>query len=531
MKYNTEKNKLLKAKSLQLEVEGNKQEPQGLLTSYLKHTIKFKLLLVILLVCFGKLSAQDALLTNYMNAPLQTNPALVAFDNDFKISLTYRGRTSKFSQSYNMPLLSVVYPLINQDKSKRWGGLGFSVLSDMSDNSQMIRTTGANFAFAYNLQLGDYQFVSASLGAGYFRRVVDISNLSTGNQYVQNYGYDPAIPMNETFMNETKGYLDMSAGFVWQLTDKSGDAKAFAGVSAFHLNQPDISMSEEGDLLPFRYGAQIGYKVFDNEKFSLFPDAGIDYQAEILRYNVGLSIKVPFKAVNDGYFENSSLCFKPRYVSDNLASLGVEFRKPDYIISFTYDFSVANRAINSNVVDAYEIYIAYKRTLFKPKKQKEKIIIDNDYLVGTERQFEKNTEVVVVTDTVYSGVESDDFENELKKKLTDPERKITFNYKSDKVEDEEKEMLNEIVEYLKKNQRYMLEIEGHTDNIGDSEVNKQYSLRRAKAISNYLVEQGVLRSRIRVSGRGENKPIATNATKEGRAKNRRVEFRLYKVVK
>ncbi|NJO89874.1 MAG: PorP/SprF family type IX secretion system membrane protein [Chloroflexia bacterium] len=165
-----------------------------------------KLLFTILLVSFVKLSAQDALFTNYLNTPLQTNPALVAFDNDFKIALNYRGRISKFSQSYNTPVLSVVYPLINHDKSKRWGGIGFSVLADMSDNSQMIKTTGANLAFAYNLQLNDIQYISASLGAGYFRREVNINNLSTGSQYVPNQGYDPTIPINENFTNDTKGF-------------------------------------------------------------------------------------------------------------------------------------------------------------------------------------------------------------------------------------------------------------------------------------------------------------------------------------
>jgi type IX secretion system PorP/SprF family membrane protein len=518
-------NRQLVANSLQLITNGQKPKASS------QQLLSIKLLLVLLLISFAKLSAQDALFTNYLNTPLQTNPALVAFDNDFKIALNYRGRISKLSQSYNTPVLSVIYPLINQDKSKRWGGIGFSVLSDLSDNSKMIKTTGANLAFAYNLQLNNIQYISASLGAGYFRREVNINNLSTGSQYVSNQGYDPTIPINENFTNNTKGFLDISAGVIWQLTDKDGLAKAFAGVSAFHLNQPDISLNEEKDELPFRYGFQAGYKVFSNEKLSLFPDAGIDYQTEVLRYNVGLTINVPLQGFENGYLENASISFKPRYVSDNLASLGIEFRKPDYVISFTYDFGVVNRSINSNVVDAYEVYVGYKKTLFKPKKKKEKIIIDHDYIVGTEREFKKNTEVVVIKDTVYKESENNVVEKEWKEKVTTPERRITFNYSSDKVEDEAKDVLNEIVQYLKENEDYMLEIEGHTDNIGDTESNQRHSLRRAKAISNYLVKQGVLSSRIRVTGKGESKPIATNATEEGRAKNRRVEFRLYRVVK
>ncbi|NJO89872.1 MAG: hypothetical protein HC831_13690 [Chloroflexia bacterium] len=94
-----------------------------------------------------------------------------------------------------------------------------------------------------------------------------------------------------------------------------------------------------------------------------------------MQYNLGLTIYVPLKGFENGYLENASMSFKPRYVSDNLASLGIEFRKPDYLISFTYDFGVANRSVNSNVIDAYEVYIGYKKTLFKPKRRKKKSLL------------------------------------------------------------------------------------------------------------------------------------------------------------
>jgi type IX secretion system PorP/SprF family membrane protein len=473
------------------------------------------------------IQAQDASFTNYINTPLQTNPALVAFDNDLKINLNYRVRFSKFAQSYNMPALSVVHPLINQDKSIRWGGLGFSIISDKSDNSNMIKTTGASLAFAYNLKITNTQFVSASLGAGFYRREANLSHMSTGSQYVPNQGYDPSIPLNETFTNDTKGFLDLSTGIVWQLLDKSGNTKAFAGISVFHLNSPDISLNEEADELPYRYSMQLAYRVFQNEKLDIYPDVSFDYQARILHYNAGVCFKLPFKTSEQSFLKNSSLSFDPRYISDKLFSVGLEFRKTDYVIGFIYDFSIAN----TNLTDAYELHVAYKRNLFKPKQIKEKIIEDNHYIVGEERTFNKNTEVLVVRDTVYVEDPSKLVEKEWSKKLSDPERKITFNYKSDKFEEEAKNELNEIVSLLKLNDDYVIEIEGHTDNIGDNESNRRQSLRRAQAISDYLVKQDISKGRIRVIGRGASKPIATNATEEGRAKNRRVEFRLYRVIK
>ncbi|MEM8980013.1 MAG: OmpA family protein [Pseudomonadota bacterium] len=69
-----------------------------------------------------------------------------------------------------------------------------------------------------------------------------------------------------------------------------------------------------------------------------------------------------------------------------------------------------------------------------------------------------------------------------------------------------------------------VDVIGHTDNTGDAAYNQGLSQRRADAVRNVLVSSGVSFSRVNAIGAGENTPVATNLTPEGRAKNRRVEF-------
>jgi outer membrane protein OmpA-like peptidoglycan-associated protein len=86
--------------------------------------------------------------------------------------------------------------------------------------------------------------------------------------------------------------------------------------------------------------------------------------------------------------------------------------------------------------------------------------------------------------------------------------------------------LNGLVTILNADKDLLISIEGHTDNKGSVAVNQKLSEKRAQAVKNYLVKKGIAATRITAQGFGPTKPIATNATPAGRAKNRRVELHL-----
>jgi OOP family OmpA-OmpF porin len=102
---------------------------------------------------------------------------------------------------------------------------------------------------------------------------------------------------------------------------------------------------------------------------------------------------------------------------------------------------------------------------------------------------------------------------------------IHFDTAKDTIKSESHKVLDEIVKVLAQHPEMKhIRVEGHTDNVGGAAYNKDLSERRAASVVRYLVGKGIGQDRLRPAGYGFERPIASNQTAGGRAKNRRVEF-------
>ena len=86
--------------------------------------------------------------------------------------------------------------------------------------------------------------------------------------------------------------------------------------------------------------------------------------------------------------------------------------------------------------------------------------------------------------------------------------------------------LQKILRFLKENPALRIEISGHTDNLGSDSYNQQLSQRRAQAVFDYLISNGVPANRLIPKGYGSARPLADNSTEAGRQQNRRIEFQV-----
>jgi OmpA-OmpF porin, OOP family len=103
---------------------------------------------------------------------------------------------------------------------------------------------------------------------------------------------------------------------------------------------------------------------------------------------------------------------------------------------------------------------------------------------------------------------------------------INFETGSDKILAESNDDLDALVKILNEYPEAKVAIDGHTDNVGDPAKNLELSQKRADAVKAYLTGKGVDESRLTSTGYGDTQPIADNKTKAGKAKNRRVDFKL-----
>jgi OmpA-OmpF porin, OOP family len=140
----------------------------------------------------------------------------------------------------------------------------------------------------------------------------------------------------------------------------------------------------------------------------------------------------------------------------------------------------------------------------KPVRSKSECSCENEYLAS------------IVVDPPLELYEYDDIKLDA----------VLFDFDEDVLTSDARKQLDEIYTLMKKNRSMFMEIDGHTDAIGNDRYNLGLSDRRAERVISYLVNKGIERDRFSKSSFGSEQPVAPNDNDEGRAQNRRVEFHI-----
>lgn len=139
-----------------------------------------------------------------------------------------------------------------------------------------------------------------------------------------------------------------------------------------------------------------------------------------------------------------------------------------------------------------------------PVSKKEDCSCENEYLAS------------IVTDPPLELYEYDDISIDA----------VLFDFDEDVLTTAARKQLDQVYNLMKKNRSIYMEIDGHTDAVGNDTYNLDLSNRRADRVIDYLTEKGISSERFSKSAFGSKRPVAPNSTDDGRAKNRRVEFQI-----
>ena len=101
---------------------------------------------------------------------------------------------------------------------------------------------------------------------------------------------------------------------------------------------------------------------------------------------------------------------------------------------------------------------------------------------------------------------------------------VVFDFNKAVLKTESDSVLQRVLAFATKDAALKLEVQGHTDNVGGDDYNQQLSEARSKSVVNWLVQHGIATGRLSFKGYGKTRPVASNDSDEGRAKNRRVEI-------
>ncbi|MFM8622824.1 MAG: PorP/SprF family type IX secretion system membrane protein, partial [Holophagaceae bacterium] len=211
---------------------------------------------LLFLLCLNSciLFGQDAVFTQFFNAPLANNPALAAYgSNSLNLYTNYRQQWIGASSSYNTMLASVTGKVLGgKVGDNNTLGMGGMFMSDLSLDGA-FRSTYASMNIAYLLSLDEEGKSKVGLGlAGiYGSRRVDFSQLTWGQQF-NSHGFNTTLPTGESAIGAMNDYISMSAGALF--THRQQSTNIVVGAAGYHFNTPrQTSISDVFERLPTRY--------------------------------------------------------------------------------------------------------------------------------------------------------------------------------------------------------------------------------------------------------------------------------------
>lgn len=491
-----------------------------------KHAFLFFTVLFLSTVAHGQLTQFTQ--NNFTHE--RVNPALLGFMKSSSIKLLHRRQTF-----LSLDRLVTNYLSLNYTNGKKRSGANFSYVSDQSNTFDFFKTDEFAFSYANSIYLNKNSKLSLGVGINYSKMSLDLSGLTTSNQFVPGRGFNELIQNGEVTNTANLKKSNFNTGLGFQKSDKKGFPLLEAGIAVLNIN--NVFVNDEPSSSSPNFISHFIRKVNIKEGYWL---GGELYLNNIKTDNsiiVGLSLEKAVRIVNRGKSGYEVISFYSRYNSIGYFSFATALRKESYEIGLSYDFYQGANPINNGVEFSLGYYFEppnrKKRNRRKKRKPSNPIRETSPPTTSDEEEEEENHTIEYIDENTTPDHQApDSIINESSEYLVEIELDkfymLSFETASHQLKKQSLVYLNSVKSELLSYKDYIIEIHGHTDNVGSEEDNMVLSIKRAESIKLFLTNSKIEKERIEVIGKGETEPIANNNNLEGRAINRRVEIKLVK---
>ncbi|MFN5183572.1 MAG: type IX secretion system membrane protein PorP/SprF [Bacteroidota bacterium] len=322
-----------------------------------------KNLLWILACLFVLISnAQDPQFSQYYANPIYLNPAFTGLTKEHRAVANYRNQWMGISKAYSTYAISY-----DNNLGANHLGLGVQVIHDAAGTAA-LNNTGITGLISWKGKIDRFTEIRSGLSFGYSMMRFNFSNLVFNDQL-----YTGSASSVESFNFLTRNYVDIHSGVLVT------SSKYWIGLSAKHMNRPDIDFSDkDNDRLPIKWSLHGGYKFMLNknsrdDKMYISPTFNYRHMANFDQLDVGASFN--YSALQAGLWYRGLPLKRLRSGMPNrdalVLILGYDLEKYNMRVGYSYDLAIS--ALINNTSGSHELSIIYE--ISRPSRQSKSVLL------------------------------------------------------------------------------------------------------------------------------------------------------------
>lgn len=459
------------------------------------------------------------------------NPANLTSGKDATLSFLYRNQKSMPGVEINSSYLNAKYPFLRRKSA--WSAIGIELSSGREGLGGLFETNGIGAGYGLYLPIDKLKSLSFGISLNYFQLGIDTRELSTGNQFVANYGFDPNLDLGENLNQFKSHHLSSNLGIKWQKLDRKKRAKDHLGLAFYNLNiMSRRNIEPEASPSPVIFIAEGVKRIYENRQWIVSLDGFGRLEQTKLYWSLGSSAIMDLRYFNYA-MKGQSIAVSIRYLhyegilsalkwNHRLFSLGASYQLP-------FQSMIAQDGIYEIGVTLKKHVIA-KRKRYKKRRKKAPVRVpqEADLIIPKPKESMERDSIEVKPSSL---AQHDRPINRPVITAVDTAQvhflylEFDFGSAVPTISKENELFLDQMALKLMENSTLSIEIIGHTDDVGSRFFNQTLSEERALSVYMELVKRGVDETQITYYGEGESMPIKDNSNIENRASNRRVEIR------